>query len=160
MHDDAIRQAVRSQYGAALAMLRATIAQCPDLLWDDPADKNRFWHVAYHALFYAHLYLSPSLDDFVAWAGHRAGYERMETPPAPPYTQADLLDFLAECEAHAARHLATLDFAAPSGFHWLPMNKLELQLYNIRHIQTHAGELAERLSQRAGIDVGWVSMGA
>ena len=160
MHDDAIRQSVRSQYGAALAMLHTAIAQCPAALWDDPDDKNRFWHVAYHALFYTHLYLAPSLDDFVAWPGHRAGYERMETPPAPPYSPADLLVFLAECGAHAARLLPTLDFAAPSGFHWLPMTKLEVQFYTLRHLQTHVGELAERLSQRADIDVGWVGMRA
>jgi hypothetical protein len=48
----------------------------------------------------------------------------------------------------------------PSGFYWLPMNKLELQIYNIRHIHAHAGELAERLSQRAGIEIDWVGMGA
>ncbi|MCL4826199.1 MAG: hypothetical protein KJZ95_02460 [Caldilinea sp.] len=48
----------------------------------------------------------------------------------------------------------------PSGFYWLPMNKLELQIYNIRHIHAHASELAERLSQRAGIEIDWVSMGA
>ena len=70
-----------------------------------------------------------------------------------------MLEFLGVCEARVAEMVAALEFAAPSGFHWLPMNKLELQLYNIRHIQTHAGELAERLSQRAGIDVAWVGMG-
>ncbi len=159
MQEDAIRQVVQGQYGAALAMLRATVTQCPETLWNDPADKNRFWHVAYHALFYVHLYLTPSLDDFQPWAKHREEYGRLDVTRVTPYTQDEVLEFLDVCVAGAAQRMATLDFAAPSGFHWLPMNKLELQLYNIRHLQTHTGELAERLSQRADIDVGWVSMG-
>ncbi len=159
MHDDAVRQTVQSQYNAALAMLRAAITQCPDALWDDPADKNRCWHVAYHALFYAHLYLAPSLEAFQPWTQHREEAGSLGTAHAAPYSRDEVLEFLGVCEARVAEMVAALEFAAPSGFHWLPMNKLELQLYNIRHIQTHAGELAERLSQRAGIDVAWVGMG-
>jgi hypothetical protein len=159
MDDDVIRQTVKSQYGAALAMLRAAITQCPDALWDDPTDTNRYWHVVYHALFYAHLYLAPSLEAFQPWAKHREESGSLSIAHAAPYSRDEVLEFLGVCAARVAEMVATLDFAAPSGFHWLPMNKLELQLYNIRHIQTHAGELAERLSQRAGIDVAWVSMG-
>jgi hypothetical protein len=43
-----------------------------------------------------------------------------------------------------------------SGFYWLPFNKLELQIYTIRHIQQHAGELMERLGVLAGIEINWV----
>lgn len=46
------------------------------------------------------------------------------------------------------------------GFDWLPMTKLEVQFYTLRHLQTHVGEVAERLSQRVDIDVGWVGMRA
>jgi hypothetical protein len=51
-----------------------------------------------------------------------------------------------------------LDPEAESGFYWLPMNKLELQIYNIRHLQQHTGELMERLGSRAGVEVDWVGM--
>ncbi len=51
-----------------------------------------------------------------------------------------------------------LDLAGASGFDWLPMNKLELQFYNIRHLQLHTGELCERLGTEAKIDVAWVGM--
>jgi hypothetical protein len=56
-----------------------------------------------------------------------------------------------------ARNVPNLDYNAPSGFSWIPLNKLELQLYNIRHIQHHTGELYERLGARAGIgDLRWI----
>ena len=44
------------------------------------------------------------------------------------------------------------------GFYWLPFNKLELQFYNIRHIQQHTGELYERLGTRENIELDWVSI--
>jgi hypothetical protein len=44
-----------------------------------------------------------------------------------------------------------------SGFFWLPFSKLELQLYNIRHIQHHTGQLIERLREQKDISVEWIS---
>ena len=156
MQEAIIRQAVASQYGAAFAMLRGAVTACPDELWDNPADKNRFWHVAYHALFYAHLYLSDSLEAFEAWDRHRDDYASMDAAPETPLSRDDVLVYCDVCEQFMQQAIVALDPAAPSGFHWLPMNKLELQFYNIRHIQLHTGELAERLSQRVGTDVPWV----
>ena len=53
----AVRDALKSQYHAALSMLRQTIERCPEDLWLDETPENAFWHVAYHALFYGHLFL-------------------------------------------------------------------------------------------------------
>ena len=53
--------------------------------------------------------------------------------------------------------LPSTAFDAPSGFHWLPFDKLELQFYNIRHIQHHVGELYERLAAAGGAEVGWAA---
>lgn len=160
-----ITAVIRAQYGAALEMLRLAIVQCPDELWDDPHDKNPFWHVAYHALFYAHFYLQKTEADFTPWAKHLSGYNFLGPTPWPPheppkieraYTRAEMLEYLLLCLAQADEILPQLDLSAASGFSWLPFNKLELQFYSIRHIQQHAGQLMERLSVRAGIEVDWV----
>ncbi len=84
------KQAIRSQYLAALEMLKQVIVQCPEALWDAPDDKNRFWRIAYHALFYTHLYLQTSESEFTAWSGHREGYHRLESLPQPTPEQPDL----------------------------------------------------------------------
>lgn len=157
---------IQSQYLAALAMLKQAIVQCPDSLWDDPEDKNKFWHVAYHTLFYTHLYLQPAESDFVLWAKGRENYQFMGTLPwAPdekvkverPYQKTELLDYLALCQAEVQEKVVILNLdAAESGFDWIPLNKLELQFYNIRHAQHHIGELCDRLGHRAGIDIDWV----
>jgi hypothetical protein len=147
-----------SQYRAALAMLRQAIAACPDALWDSPDDKARFWHVAYHALFYTHLYLQDTLGAFRPWSKHRQGSHRFDAQgdAALPYDRATVLEYLDLCVDEVQARVPQIDLAAPSGFEWLPFDKLELQIYSIRHVQQHAGELMERLGSRAGLELDWV----
>jgi hypothetical protein len=42
-----------------------------------------------------------------------------------------------------------------SGFAWYPIPKLEHQLVNLRHIQHHTAQLADRLRAFADIGVSW-----
>ena len=146
-----IKQAIHSQYLATFGMMREVLVKCPAAAWNGPGDTEHTWQKAYHALHICHMYLQPRLEDFVPWAKHREG----ET--AEPYTQAELLAYLTELENELARQLPGMDLEAPSGFHWLPFNKLELQIYNVRHIQQHVGELYERLD-RHNIDLDWVGI--
>ena len=158
---------IRSQYGASLAMLQQAIEKCPESLWDQATDTAKFWHIAYHALFYTHLYLNPTAADFKPWAKHHPDYQFMGPIPwdgnrlpkiEEAYQKAELLDYLDFCRQHMESYVLTLDLSAPSGFDWLPMNKFELQIYTMRHLQQHTGELMERLGSLAGISVDWVGM--
>jgi hypothetical protein len=159
---------VKSQYLAAMAMLKNAITNCPESMWFDTQPKNQFWHIAYHAIFYTHLYISPAESEFKAWDKHRDEYEFMGSLPWPPhdepkisepYTQSEVLEYLDFCLKQVEEVLPAINLEAnESGFHWLPFGKLELQFYNIRHLQLHTGELCERLGTTAGIDVDWVGM--
>ncbi|KPJ52053.1 hypothetical protein AMJ39_08795 [candidate division TA06 bacterium DG_24] len=55
--------------------------------------------------------------------------------------------------------MRAVPFGDPSGFPWLPFNRFELHLYNIRHIQHHAGQLIERLRSQGVTDFEWVGIG-
>lgn len=158
--DANIRTAIISQFSATLEMMRQTIAKCPDSLWYGDSLRNQFWRVAYHALFYVHFYLHPAEKDYVPWAKHRneveSYVEEPERPDAKPYSQQEVLEYLDFCLTQIPTLLAGADLQAASGFHWLPFNKLELQLYNIRHLQQHVGELSEQLSDKTGIEIRWV----
>jgi hypothetical protein len=160
-----ITSMIQAQYRAALAMLEQAVERCPDALWDDPQDRNRFWRVALHVLYYTHLYLSPSEEEYLPWPKHRDEAQHFdpifwegnrEPVVGEPYTCAEILEYLEFCRNQVAQRVPPLDYAAPSGFSWLPMDKLELQLYNIRHIQHHTGELYERLGARAGVELDWI----
>lgn len=154
-----IKDVVKSQYHASLGMLRQAIVKCPDALWDDREYENSFWRAAYHALFYTHLYLQDSLEEFAPWAKHKEDYEALHRDcpqDGQPYTKDQVLEYCEMCEEQVEERVASLEPDAPSGFHWLPFSKLELQFYNIRHLQQHTGELCERLGARGDIKVGWV----
>ena len=160
-----IQEIIQSQYRAALEMFRQAVVRCPDSMWLDETNKNRFWHVAYHALFYTHLYLQPTEGDFTAWEKHQPESQFMGAVPWPPhhqpqiaqpYTRDEVLAYQQVCLEQVATEVPALDLHAPSGFSWLPFSKLELQFYNLRHLQQHTGELCERLGTAEGIDVDWV----
>ena len=162
-----VKAIVTAQYLAALEMLKQVITKCPDDLWGsaNPAHAGAFWHIAYHALFYTHLYLQPTDAHFIPWPKHRPNLNAFGPPPwAPdevvepgePFSQAEILDYLAVCQQEVHRQTQAVDLAAPSGFDWIPLNKLELLFYSIRHLQSHVGELSQRLWAEANIEVQWV----
>ena len=145
---------IQSQYLAALRMLRQAIVKCPESLWDAPGKQDKFWRKSYHALFYAHLYLQHTEKDFIAWEKHH------DPDGEAPFTKSEVLEYLSFVEKQVADSVSVTDLEAESGFHWLPFDKLELQLYNIRHIQQHSGELYERLDAHENIELSWVSSGS
>ena len=155
------KAAIQSQFLATLEILKKTIEGCPDEMWADPEPKNKFWHIAFHALFFTHFYLHPTQDDFIAWEKHRDEVTSLKPSDdqnsVAPYSQAELREYLVFCQEQVKEKVASTKLEAESGFHWLPFNTLEKHLYNIRHTQLHTGELCERLGQ-AGIDVDWVGM--
>jgi len=154
-----IKGAIQSQYHAALSMLQQSIENCPEALWFDSEPANKYWQVTFHVLFYTHLYLQPSESVFVRWSKHRGESQSLGKPESfEPYTQADMLEYLAFCRGQVDQQVAVLDLAGESGFPWLPFNKLEVQFYNIRHIMQHTGELSGRLFEHEGIEINWVGM--
>jgi len=150
---------IQSQYHAALVMLRQAVELCPDSLWADASYINPTWHIAYHTLYYTTLYLQPTAEDFDPQEHFRDDLRGLEnSDPELAYTKEEILDYLTLCQAQVDEQVSAVDLAGDSGFDWLPFNKLELQFYNIRHIQHHTGELCERIGAQGGFDIKWVKM--
>lgn len=157
------KETIKSQYLASLEMLKHAIAKCPEALWYSPEYKNPFWHIAFHVLFYTHFYLQTSEEDFVPWEKHKddcvsLGSSEGMLTTAEPYSIEEILAYLELCCEQVEEQVTSLDLDAKSGFDWLPFNKLELQIYNIRHIKQHTGELCERLGTIGEIEVDWVGL--
>ena len=155
-----LRRALKGQYHASLAMVRQAVERCPEGLWLSGHPSRPYWRIAYHAIFYAHLYLMPSESDFRAWEHHQERVNSLATEEASydhvtPYTKSQLLEYWAQVDGmvDAAVDLLDLD-AATCGFHWYNMPKLDHQILNIRHIQQHAGQLSELL-MADGIETDW-----
>jgi len=149
---------LKSQYHAALAMLRDAIEQCPDAEWLSRDHKNAFWQVAYHVLFFAHLYLQQNETTFVLWSQHHGDDDGTR---GEPYSKAQVLEYWSFVDHAVDGAVDLLDLESPeSGFSWYTMSKLEHQLVNIRHVQHHSAQLADRLRSAADIGITWVGSGS
>jgi hypothetical protein len=172
-----LRDILRSQYHAALGHLAQALELCPDNLWSHAGPHQMpFWRVAYHTLFFTDLYLQHNADDFRPRDYHETDIQYLDGYPSPPevedicehphrppqtgqsYTRAQMLEYWKYCDALVDTQLSTIDLDRPdSGFYWYKLSKLEHQFINIRHIQHHSAQLADRLRQHANIGVKWVS---
>jgi hypothetical protein len=164
-----LRQALKEQYQAGLAMLAQCVERCPEDMWIAGGHPRTFWRVAFHAAFFTHLYLGQDEAAFAPWPGRREGIhhglwhrpweaEPYELPEgAQIYPKGEILDYLRFIDGLVAPTVGGLDLDSPqTGFSWYPdMTKLSHQLLNLRHLQGHVGQLSERLMAR-GIDTDWV----
>jgi hypothetical protein len=159
-----VKRALEGQYRAAFAMIRQCFEKCPDEVWAAGKHPRAFWRIAYHTLFYTHLYLMPNEAAFQPWEKHvahaRILWDDDETGVPPTdllYSQGDLLDYLTHIENHLSGWLAVLDLdSQESGFSWYNIPKLDLQFVNLRHVGIHLGQLQELL-YAVDIDLDWVS---
>ena len=131
---------IQSQYLASLAMLRQAVVKCPPEAWDDSQDKDRFWFVAYHALRFAHQYLKAKEKGNPRWE------QRLHSNPGKPFSKEEILERLTLVERDVVEQIPIMNLDEHTGATGALANKFELQIYNIRHIQQHTGELYQRLS--------------
>ena len=164
-----LKRVLKSQYLASLAMFRDAVERCPEDLWFDQRPTNAFWQVAYHTIFFAHFYLQPTAEAFEPWERHQAGVQNEDGIAGPPdagsslplipkpYTRQDVLDYCEFVERTLGAAVDRLDLrSSESGFSWYPVSKLEHQFVNVRHIQHHTAQLADRLRAATNQGVQWV----
>jgi DinB superfamily len=181
MMETTLRTALSRQFGAAIAMLENALVACPAELWREPLwsvapppefppQFAEFWYVTFHALVWLDLYLSglPE-EEFAPPAPFAQGMlDSVETLPERPYTKEELRTYLVSLRQKChTQLLAMTDVQAhrPVEYPWSegqPISYLELQLYNLRHVQEHAAQLSMFLGQHAIPDeaLDWVPLGS
>ena len=156
-----LKTALWRQFGAAIDMLANAMLACPADLWSDRSQEPPFWYIAYHTLIFLDLYLSGSVEGFA--------------PPAPigvedfdpagvlreqPYTKDELQTYLRRCRRKCQATIEALtdeQAAQLCRFPSFELNFLELQLYNMRHVQEHAAQLSLILGHQIGWSADWVA---
>ena len=166
------------QFGAAIDMLDNAVAACPAELWqerlwrtapppDFPPQFAEFWYVTFHTLVWLDLYLSgvPE-EEFAPPVPFAQGVlDTVEAMPERPYTKEELRAYLASTRRKCYSTLATLtdeQARRPVEYPWSEgqaISFLELQLYNLRHVQGHAAQLSLLLGQHttSDVDLDWVA---
>jgi hypothetical protein len=166
------------QFNAAIDMLDHAIIACPPSLWEKrvwpepprhgfPPQFGEYWYVAFHTMIWLDLYLSgASEEEFIPPVPFIQGeVDSLETTPEHPYIQEELRTYLVSVRQKCRDSLVMLtdDRARrPVEYPWTrrqPVSYMELQLYNMRHVQEHAAQLSLFLGQHASAEVvpGWVS---
>ncbi|MBK9125628.1 MAG: DinB family protein [Chloroflexi bacterium] len=157
--DDESKAGIWRQFGAVIDYLERTVTACPDRLWrhsmwDTGAKSPVFsevWYVAYHAMFWLDLYLTGSEDGFVPPAPFTL-IEQYDDGPLPErvYTKVELLDYLRGCRQRCKQTIRSLTGEMAQRRCWFPWGEptfLELLIYNLRHVQEHAGQINLMLGQ-------------
>jgi hypothetical protein len=167
--EQVIRSALKAQYHAALEMLRTGVNACPDDLWLSTSVRNAPWQIAYHTVYFTHLYLHRTSAEFRTWEGHQGGVQHedgIEGPDDPasglpllpqPYSREQVLGYVGFVDSQVDAMIDGIDvLSANSGFDWYKIPKLEHQIVNIRHLQLGAAHLAARLRAELDVGLGWV----
>src|SRR5579863_759333 len=164
--DSLWRTALWQQFGAAIDMLENALVACPTTLWkerlwrDPPQSKfppqfAEFWYVTFHALVWLDLYLSGVPEEEFAPPAPFAQREldSAEAQPEQPYTREELHAYLASTRQKCHTTLVQLSdeqARRPVEYPWSKgqaISFLELQIYNMRHVQEHAAQLNLFLGQ-------------
>lgn len=164
-----LKETLLAQYKAALATLRQALERCPESDWHESHGDFPFSQVVFHTLIFTDLYLEPGPERLKEQPFHKANreffrnYEELEpVEPTNTYDRDGCRRYLAFCVEKCERVLmdeGEAELLGPSGFERRPPTRLELHIYNIRHIQHHAAQLGLRLQPITGRELDWVKRG-
>lgn len=160
------------QFAAAIDMLAAALADCPDELWEkqlwqDQPDQwvaagfSFFWYLGYHTIFWLDLYLTGAEEGFAPPPSFDlVEMQDGETLPRV-YTRAELLGYLQLCRQRCRETvlaMTTEQARRNCRFPWGELPFAELQLYSLRHVQEHGAQLRLFLGQQRGQAASWVGL--
>src|SRR5438270_12702030 len=96
-----LKESIKGQYHAGLEQLRQAIECCPEDVWIGGEHPRTYWRIAFHALYYTHLYMGQNLEAFQAWERSRESCRLLWGEPEVegPYTRADLLEYIRLVDA-------------------------------------------------------------
>ena len=143
---DLLKHILRSQYGAALCMFDNCVAACREEHWEGRIANGSFRQIAYHTLFFTDLYLSPGREAFELRELHQRGGDERGPTLCPGLEKTETLAYAKVCRRKARDAIGAETEASlrgPCGFRGRRgMSRAELHVYNIRHVQHHAGAMA------------------
>lgn len=156
--DDALKETLWKQFGAAIDMLGNALKECPDELWET---SSAFWYKAYHTIFYLDYYLTLQPDTFLPPSPFTLSeFDPSGVMPDRVYSKNELVGYLSFCKKKCHDLIAALtdEVAAQRWVNtYRDYSILEMLIYNMRHVQHHAAQLNLLLRQGMQHAPAWVS---
>lgn len=155
---EVIKRDLWSQFGATIEMLENCIEICPDSLWDT---ESKFWYRSYHTLFYLDYYLTKEPNDFnPPFPFTLSEFDPSGILPDKTYSKEELIIYLIHCKKKCIQFITELDESTlVERFinEYKNLSRLEILLYNLRHVQHHIGQLNMILAKEEIEVPRWVS---
>ena len=168
MHSN-IFDSIKNQLNASMKMLEIAILNSNEEAWifqNDSKENLYFWEICAHIIFFLDFYFSTFnknlknitenylLPDFL----HKYSKNRLSNLNTM-INKEDMMSFYHHTKSkinHYFENDISSQFEDQSGFPWLEMTKLELIIYNIRHIMQHVDMLNQML-KKLGLPVSnWI----
>ncbi len=168
---------LRSNFAAAIDMLRNAVSMCTDDLW---AEHDRFYSLAWHTTIFLDYYLTfpvsgfkPALPYVLADINTLPPGAVDDVLPEQPYTREELLDALTLIRQKC---LGLFEAVPTEGLNarWIEPHEvamhglcpavvehytvLEILFYNLRHVQHHVGQMNMILREKIDTVPDWVAM--
>lgn len=129
-------------------MLENALKKCPDNLWDD---ENKFWHNAYHCLFFTDYDLTTDPENFHPPEPYTLSeMDPSGIMPDRTYTKEELISYLNFCRGKL-RNLLGSRFDDMLKMRWTngrrEYSMIEHLLHSMRHVQHHTGQLSMMLGK-------------
>jgi hypothetical protein len=145
------------QFGAVIDMLESSIQICPENFWD----KKEFWYSAYHTIFWLDYYSSAEPDNFCPPNPFSLSeFDPKGALPERVYLKKELLEYLEYSRKKAFFLIDGLN-EETSKKRFITKkknyNRIEMIIYNMRHVQHHVGQLNLLLRQNEDVAGIWVS---
>ena len=145
------------QFGAVIDMLESSIMVCPESFWD----KKDFWYNAYHTIFGLDYSSSAEPDTFFPPEPFSLSeFDPQGILPERVYSKEELLGYL---EYSRKKVFFLIDGLNEKTSKERFINKkknysrVEMIIYNMRHVQHHVGQLNLLLRQNVDLAGKWVS---
>ena len=158
-----MKQEFVNQYRYSLKMLKGVVRETNKDTWRcTDGEKVAAWQIAYHAVYYANIYCSPTGEQVKRWDG-QTDLDHFFNTPWPPherfipdhvFTKVNIIAFIDFVLGVIPEYLEYLEWDKPCWPDWYHMNQFEFHINNLRHIQHHTAQLIER---NGGSSVGWLS---
>lgn len=167
-----LQKVLWNQFGASIDLFRNIIALWPDQYWNLT---NKVYYLSYHTCLFLDYYLTIPPTNYSA----PLPFTMVSPEKIPPYAVDDLLpnklytkkemvDCLQSCRQKCKQVIFSLTeqnmqrtwIDQPdeiAGRVTLKYSVLEILLYNLRHIQHHAGQLNLLLREETGRAADWVA---
>ncbi|MBO9728238.1 MAG: DinB family protein [Chitinophaga sp.] len=160
----AYRESLWKQFGASIDMLTNAISAYPEHLW---YTRKKFFYISYHVAVFLDYYLNVPAQPMSSPLPYTLSNDIPEdgiddVVPNSIYSQHEITTYLQASRKKCHEVITTLPEAAFTQ-QWIEidgdkeMQVFELFLYNMRHVQHHAGQLNMILKRDTDSAPDWVS---